>query len=130
MGPPTTARHRFAPTATMTITRTPARRTAIMDLSGSRVACLSAQARGSTGFTAAAFTALADSRAGSTAISTATAFAAEVSLTRALSAEGLPAAKCMAVEGSTDSMAEGSTAAVTAGAADMINEPGGQNKKR
>src|SRR5438034_8804941 len=93
MGPPTTARHRFAPTATMTITRTPARRTAIMDLSGSRVACLSAQARGSTGFTAAAFTALADSRAGSTAISTATAFAAEVSLTRALSAEGLPAAK-------------------------------------
>ena len=43
------------------------------------------------------------------------AFAAEVSLTRALSAEGLPAAKCMAVEDSTDSMAEGSTAAVTAG---------------
>src|SRR5256884_8871306 len=96
----------------------------------SRVAFLSAQARGFTGFTAAAFTALADSRAGSTAISTATAFAAEVSLTRALSAEGLPAAKCMAVEDSTDSMAEGSTAAVTAGAADMINEPGGQNKKR
>src|SRR5256884_621572 len=53
----------------MTFPRTPARRTAIMDLSGSRVACLSAQARGFTGFTAAAFTALADSRAGSTAIS-------------------------------------------------------------
>src|SRR5207253_2764408 len=115
MGPPTTARHRFAPTATMTITRTPARRTAIMDLSGSRVACLSAQARGFTGFTAAAFTALAVSRAGSTAISTATAFAAEVSLTRALSAEGIPAVKRMGGEDFTDSMAEGSTATVTTG---------------